>query len=797
MKRIVIGINLIITFLYAQNVVINEVLYDPVGPDSGFEWLELYNCSDLPVDLENWKIQKAGTSFTDVFTFPSITILPNGFLLIGEANVPDTDITTTLAFQNGGTETDGIRIVSADGSYTDTVLYDSPNSNNLPDDLHNPGIYFAPDVIAGNTLARKYDGIDTNNCETDFFECTLPTPGSSNFYPIDLALNLLTLTESGNVFYLNAEVQNLSTEYVDNSEAELEISINNTPYQSLSLPQLPPLQTIQYSCILGSIEEEYFIVKAFINYIYDNQLENNYQSLSHLASASPIILNEVFFKPQNTPQEWIEIYNRSSCGYLVDNWKIIDAAGGEIDIYGFLSPKDFLVVCTDELALQSTYPNLDLEKVIVSPIWTALNNTTESLIIRDDHTTVFDSLYYNGSQCPYDFSLERVNPFEDDNILWIPSIDSLGATPTRPNSVLPAAKDLELRFVDIWSEGNSLYHKLEIFNLGLNNIDLCQLICYAYRYDFEELSQIFEMQYDIFDTLEIVFSTSLPAQGYFRFDYHILAEEDEIDSNNYQFSFFNVSALPFVINEIMHAPTGGMPEWIEIKSNFPTSEMQHFYLIVDKDTLNLPFCAEEFFLVTSNSAAADTLRYYYDLNDVTILLGLPNLSNNGEELTLLDGMGNLIESFLYLPEWNLNQSGISIERVNSSLECLAGNWGPSVAGATPGKENSIYVQVLPGSIKFSVQPNPFSPYRGEHTIFTFDLPEIISRTTLRIFDLKGRTVNKLINQQLQSSNGSIVWNGRDQSGNILPIGVYIALLEVAGVESEKVYSQKTTVVIGK
>ena len=54
------------TYIVAQNIVINEVMYDPVGADAGYEWIELFNADDQAVDLENWKIQKAGVVFEDV-----------------------------------------------------------------------------------------------------------------------------------------------------------------------------------------------------------------------------------------------------------------------------------------------------------------------------------------------------------------------------------------------------------------------------------------------------------------------------------------------------------------------------------------------------------------------------------------------------------------------------------------------------------------------------------------------------------------------------------------------------------
>ena len=173
------------------------------------------------------------------------------------------------------------------------------------------------------------------------------------------------------------------------------------------------------------------------------------------------------------------------------------------------------------------------------------------------------------------------------------------------------------------------------------------------------------------------------------------------------------------------------------------------------------------------------------------------LSNGGEESTLLDENGNLIESFFFLPEWNDEMDGVSIERVNPFLPATEDNWGPSVAGCTPGDINSIYVELLPNEARLSVNPNPFSPYRDERTILSFKLPEVISTVTIRIFDLKGRLVRKLVNQTLQASESEIIWDGRDANGKNLPVGIYILLLEATSRESEKTYKKTKTAVIGK
>jgi len=782
--------------LLAQNIVINEVLYDPDGADTGYEWIELYNNSNQAVNLQDWTIEKAGPLFESIFTFPNIEIEPNSFILIGEEFVSNTDLSTDLAFQNGGSETDGIRIVSFDGLYTDTVLYDSPNSNQLPDDISNPGEYFAIDVSSGNTLARKHDGEDSDNCEIDFFECQVPTPGEANFYPIDLAINSLEIFENDGEYWLEIEIENLSTENVDNLTSSIEVMLNDTLYGTYELPNIPAESTIDFLCQIGEISIGYHQIAAELIYLYDNELENNYAGGSLLNGTSPFVLNEIMFKPLSTNQEWVEIFNRTDCGYSVDNFRIMDASGGTISFYGNIPPLDFIVVCQDTILLLQTYPEIDPEKVIFAPQWTSLNNTEETLILTDEFETKFDSTSYNGNSCPSDFSIERVNPFDDENIQWSICTDSLG-TPTEMNSVLPRQYDLSLEFTELQINENSIIHSIIIRNIGLENIFDAVISCDLIINSEYPSENIFTDEINLYDSLYYEFTTDIMEGGYFSFLYEVISEDDLNSVNNINFSFYNSSSLPFVINEIMYDPNEHEPEWIEIINNFQIPNLSEIILVIDEDTLEIPYCDENYYLVTGTNNNADSLRTKYDLDDIPIFTGLSSLSNSGNQILLMDECRNLIEEFFYLPDWNDELDGVSIERVNPKIYADAQNWGPSTNVCTPGRTNSIFVQVLPNNMKLNVAPNPFSPYREERTIFSFTLPEILSTVTLRIFDLKGRMVRRLMDQVLQSSSGNIIWDGYNDDGKKLPVGVYIVLMQATARESEKVYSKKITVVIGK
>lgn len=165
----------------ADTVLINELFYDAVGSDTGHEWVELFNTSGGDVDLSAWKLQRGGTAFQTAFTFPAgAKIAPGQHLLVGESQVSGASFTGTLAFQNGGGATDGVRLVNADGDTVDTLLYDQPNANALPDTNGAPGTAFAPPTSEGASLARLPSGNRANGDSRDFSVTGSVTPGQTN-----------------------------------------------------------------------------------------------------------------------------------------------------------------------------------------------------------------------------------------------------------------------------------------------------------------------------------------------------------------------------------------------------------------------------------------------------------------------------------------------------------------------------------------------------------------------------------------------------------------------------------------
>ncbi|MBW6515566.1 MAG: lamin tail domain-containing protein [Candidatus Cloacimonetes bacterium] len=778
-------------------VVINEVMYNPINTEPGHQWIELYNNSDVGVNLQGWQILTAGISFIPVFTLPNIIIQPNGFILIGGEFVEGADIYTELQLPAGEQNTVGIRLTSTTG-YTDTVLYGEPNINNLPDDITAPAFYFALTTPSGYSLARIADGYDTDNNAHDWFSCAIPTPGYSNNYLIDLSLEDLEVSDIGGRVRISVKVVNPSIFPIAHNEAHLRIVVNEELYGYHYLPELLPEYHSTEIIFLDDLVDGYYFLDIFLVYQFDPDLSNNHLSTTFLAGSSPLVLNELMFKQSAGNQEWVEIYNRSESSIIMDHFYLEDAAATRTNFSGVIPPKTYMVIVRNKQQFLDVFHYIDPDKVIESTSWAILNNDRETLFIADQYGYIFDYTEYTApASYPHDVSLERINPYDDESE-WDRSVHPNMSTPAAPNSLLPLQFDLAIIDSFYQEEDGSLLHNLVISNIGYNNINEFSLRCYAYYDEATEGILLYEDYFMFFQNDIISFQTEMPTAEYSTFRYIIEAVEDLDPSNNYSFSYYSNNALPVVINEIMFLPFVGDPRWIELKVNNFYKYLFKVTLETERYTVQVPLSNYEYIILVNDPADSLFIIQNYTIDDALIVTGLTTIYVSGEELTLYDPSGNIFENFTYDPDWSKTR-GVSAERINPILPSTNDNWAHSINpnGATPGKQNSIFTPYIPTQTALSLSPNPFSPFRGERTIISFELPERLNRVNCRIFDLKGRLVNTIIDQEIFAAKGNMIWDGKREDGMTLPVGVYIILLEATGRDTEKIYRERSTVVIGR
>jgi hypothetical protein len=217
--------------------------------------------------------------------------------------------------------------------------------------------------------------------------------------------------------------------------------------------------------------------------------------------------------------------------------------------------------------------------------------------------------------------------------------------------------------------------------------------------------------------------------------------------------------------------------------------------------------ADHYFVLAADSSAI--LKYALHDFAYQTIIGASSLGliNSGELILLKDVKGNIIDSVWYSDKWHnknfTSTKNLSLERINPQYNGNDPlNWSSSVnpAGATPGNLNSIYTQNISGSTEIFVHPNPFSPDNDgfeDFAIINFKLTQPVAQVRIKIFDSTGRLVRILTGNQPSGSEGSIIFDGKDDGGNSLRIGIYIIYLEAFNNNSGITESLKTVVVIAR
>lgn len=284
-----------------------------------------------------------------------------------------------------------------------------------------------------------------------------------------------------------------------------------------------------------------------------------------------------------------------------------------------------------------------------------------------------------------------------------------------------------------------------------------------------------------------------------------------------QNSIINISSYNLgdvVINEIMYDPADGNSEFIELYNTTNSIVSLGGWNLADESDDLTKICESNYELAPYDflAVAVDSIffEYYQDLQNVNVIItggSAFSLSNSGECLKILDIYNNIIDSVCYNESWHnrniLTYKNKSLEKINPTVNSNdESNWSTCVNdnGATPGYRNSILTEGVVEASKLSVSPNPFSPDNDgyeDFTIISYTLSSTISQTRVKIFDSKGRLIRELINNSARGSAGQIIFDGLNNNGKPLKMGIYIIFMEALNSTSGVIDVLKEVVVVAR
>lgn len=183
------------SFAHAQ-VIVSEVMYDPIGSDDKQEWIELYNAGDAAVDITKWTFSDGSSATKHGLNVPpknggigSLVMAPGGYLVIADdaatfgaafpaiANV--TDSTMSLPDPNAGVSVT-VTLYDDQKNVADTFVYvGGTNADNKGDSAQRAGSLVIPAVTtpgAGNAqVADTTTYQSTGDVATTFSQTSAQT----------------------------------------------------------------------------------------------------------------------------------------------------------------------------------------------------------------------------------------------------------------------------------------------------------------------------------------------------------------------------------------------------------------------------------------------------------------------------------------------------------------------------------------------------------------------------------------------------------------------------------------------
>ncbi|MHA1339719.1 MAG: lamin tail domain-containing protein [Promethearchaeota archaeon] len=171
------------------SVLITELMINPTSTDQGYEYIELYNTLDVPIDVGNWTIRHQSWFATADATLPigttipaktHLTIIENELNCIQRYNFSGLNYSEDITLANSESD---VMLIDSYMNIVDRVAWRSSTTNFTntmdPNSWTDGGVYYGS---YGKSLSRIYDPnnndeyIDTNS-SSDWMYNIYPNPG--------------------------------------------------------------------------------------------------------------------------------------------------------------------------------------------------------------------------------------------------------------------------------------------------------------------------------------------------------------------------------------------------------------------------------------------------------------------------------------------------------------------------------------------------------------------------------------------------------------------------------------------
>lgn len=497
--------------------------------------------------------------------------------------------------------------------------------------------------------------------------------------------------------------------------------------------------------------------------------------------------------------EYIELRNVTTQPISLKGWRLQIGSGSAILPDSLVPAGSYLIVCS-----RNTSGLLAGLGRVIGLTSFSLANAGAVLTLRNSKGQLVYSVAYQDTWWPSDkraggYALEQVdsaNPCGETSN-WKVSTAAIGGTPGKPNSVTARNPDLIPPSA------------VRIELAGTSQVDV---------YFDERLDSLASVQSGMFELKGRTFrKVSVETPSYRLLS--LLLDTPLLAGQQYALTLKNVAdcagnllrevsfpvGVPVkadsgdvILSEILYDPRVGGVEFAEIHNRTQNYiSLKNWAIGVVKDgqptgfkivTPNPVLLAPNAYVALSSHSALLAEQYPSDLPRTLLeMASMPGFTNQTGGVALRDPEGKVFDLFEYQDSFHspflTETKGVSLERMFPEKGGNdPQNWHSAAAlvgYATPGYANSQGVRGA-SSGGFTVEPEAFTPDGDgvdEHVTIGFESSAAGQVASIRIFDVQGRLVRNLVQNQTIGTDGSVRWDGTDQQGVLVRSGYYLLLID--------------------
>ena len=438
-----------------SQVVLSEIMFDPIGSEHTDEFVEIYNFSEYDViNLDGWKLGDGNGEDFIIGAGEGLILEPHQYGIILDADyfeqstwydvlIPEEALVLTV---------DGTTLGSGGllNSQSEQIMV-----FNRSEDLVAQYAY-----TIGNQSGYSEEKIDLGRMDDSEnwadSQCLNGTPGYRNSVAgltKNLSISRLWMEpehpREGTDVSIQATVCNSGKEEVmfDNVSLFEDVNIDSNlqegeaiGHYTSSEPILPG-DSLIVLWKMSNMRGGYIRLGVYVQYEEDERPDDNVFIKEFMIGyhTENMVINEIMADPSPNQCEWIELYNKSISTMDLRGWTISDADTATLHpLTGesiYVQSHSYIVISNDSSILD-VYPGVE-DCLIVCSL-PGLNNQTDGVVLYEPAKQIIDQVYYRESWGGGDgFSLERINPDVEisDSTNWHGCVSLEGATPGQVNSV--------------------------------------------------------------------------------------------------------------------------------------------------------------------------------------------------------------------------------------------------------------------------------------------------------------------------------------------------------------------------